>query len=72
MGSGGSLYHLTPHSEAPTQVFLPSPDLRASVCCLDPKRLGNQIYREAKTLITGGWTETPEPDTKLAYIWKLP
>ena len=46
------------------QVFLPYPDLRASVCCLDPKRLGNQIYREAKTLITGGW-----PNHPAAKIW---
>lgn len=42
------------------QVFLPYPDLRASVSCLDPKRLGNQVYREAKTLISGGCTTTPK------------
>ncbi len=41
------------------QVFLPYPDLKKSVCCLDPSRLGNQIYREAKTLITGGWPNHP-------------
>ncbi|MCK9459640.1 MAG: hypothetical protein M0R80_08380 [Proteobacteria bacterium] len=41
------------------QVFLPYPDLEQSVCCLDPSRLGNQVYREAKTLITGGWPNHP-------------
>lgn len=46
------------------QVFLPYPDLRSSVCCLDPKRLGNGIYREAKTLISGGW-----PNHPAAKIW---
>lgn len=46
------------------QVFLPSPNLQWSVCCLDDKRLGNQIYREAKTLITGGW-----PNHPAAKIW---
>lgn len=46
------------------QVFMPYPDLKTSVCCLDPKRLGNQIYREAKTLISGGW-----PNHPAAKIW---
>lgn len=41
------------------QVFLPSPDFQTSVSCLDPKRLGNQIYREALTLIRGGWQNHP-------------
>ena len=71
MGSSGSLYHLTPHSEATMQVFLPYPDLRASVCCLDPKRLGNQIYREAKTLITGGWPNHPAAKIWADYHWQL-
>jgi hypothetical protein len=46
------------------QVFLPYPSLQDSVCCLDPRRLGNQIYREAKTLITGGW-----PNHPAAKLW---
>lgn len=46
------------------QVFCPYPDLKQSVCCLDQRRLGNQIYREAKTLITGGW-----PNHPAARIW---
>ncbi len=41
------------------QTFLPYPDLNKSVCCLDPKRLGNQVYRECKVLITGGWPNHP-------------
>ena len=41
------------------QVFLPFADIEKSVCCLDPKRLGNQIYREAYTLIRGGWPNHP-------------
>lgn len=45
------------------QVFLPTADL-ASVAMLDPARLGNQIYREAKTLITGGW-----PNHPAAKLW---
>jgi hypothetical protein len=41
------------------QVFLPYPDFALSVQCLDPKRLGNQIYRECLTLIRGGWPNHP-------------
>lgn len=41
------------------QVFLPFPDFQESVRCLDPSRLGNQIYREALTLIRGGWPNHP-------------
>jgi hypothetical protein len=41
------------------QVFLPYPDLQDSVVCLDPKRLGNQVYRECKTLVGGGWARHP-------------
>lgn len=38
---------------------MPYPNLKESVCCLDPSRLGNQIWREAKTLISDGWTQHP-------------
>ena len=41
------------------QIFMPFPDLQKSVSCLDPDRLGNQVYRECKTLITGGWPNHP-------------
>ena len=46
------------------QVFLPHPDFALSVQCLDPKRLGNQIYRECLTLIRGGW-----PNHPVARMW---
>lgn len=41
------------------QVFVPYPDLQRSVACLDPSRLGNGVYREALTLIRGGWPNHP-------------
>lgn len=41
------------------QVFLPYPDFARSVSCLDPSRLGNQIYRECLTLVRGGWPNHP-------------
>lgn len=41
------------------QVFMPFRDLKQSVSCLDPSRLGNQIWREAKTLLNGGWVNHP-------------
>jgi hypothetical protein len=41
------------------QVFLPDKDFVRSVQSLDPTRLGNQIYREAKTLLAGGWKNHP-------------
>lgn len=46
------------------QVFMPYPDLQKSVCCLDNKRLGNQVYREGLTLLRGGWKNHPA-----AKIW---
>lgn len=47
------------------QVFMPYPDFYLSTHCLDSSRLGNQIYRECKTLINDGWKNHP------AYtIWK--
>lgn len=47
------------------QVFMPYPDLNQSVCCLDDKRLGNQVYREGLTLLRGGWKNHP-----VAKIWE--
>lgn len=41
------------------QIFAPFPDLQKSVCCLDNRRLGNQIYREGLTLIRGFWPNHP-------------
>lgn len=47
------------------QVFLPFSSFEKSVCCLDSKRLGNQIYRECLTLVRGGWPHHP-----VSKIWK--
>lgn len=41
------------------QTFLPLPDYRESMECLDKSRLGNQVWREGLTLIRGGWKNHP-------------
>lgn len=41
------------------QVFITSTSLRESVSVLDKSRLGNQIYREAYTLLNDGWSNHP-------------
>ena len=41
------------------QTFLPFANFKLSAMMLDPSRLGNQAYRECKTLITGGWKNHP-------------
>jgi len=41
------------------QVFCPYNDVQKCVSALDPKRLGNQIYRECLTIIRGGWPNHP-------------
>lgn len=46
------------------QVFLPFASFRQSVQSLDPTRLGNQIWRECKTLLNGGWSNHP-----VAKMW---
>jgi hypothetical protein len=47
------------------QTFLPYPSYSDSVRVLDPSRLGNQVYREAFTLIRGGW-----PNHPASKMWK--
>ena len=47
------------------QIFVPYPDIKKSVQCLDPTRLGNQIYRECWTIATGKWKHHI-----VAKIWK--
>ena len=47
------------------QTFLPYADFYKSMQTLDPSRLGNQVYRECKTLINGGWANHP-----VAKMWK--
>ncbi len=41
------------------QTFLPYPSFYQSMKCLDPKRLGNQVYREGMTLLRGKWPNHP-------------
>ena len=47
------------------QVFMPYPQLKVSVSCLDNRRLGNQVYREGLTLIRGFW-----PNHPCSTIWR--
>lgn len=47
------------------QVFMPYNNFFMSTKCLDDKRLGNQIYRECKTLINGKW-----PNHPISKMWK--
>lgn len=41
------------------QTFMPYPSYYESLKCLDPSRLGNQVYREVITLLRGGWPNHP-------------
>lgn len=41
------------------QTFLPYSDFAASAAVIDNARLGNQCYRECKTLLNGGWKHHP-------------
>lgn len=58
------------------QTFLPYPDFAQSMACLDPSRLGNQVYREGMTLLRGGWPNHPASkmwrgyeDALALYLW---
>ena len=53
------------------QTFLPDPDFRKSAAYLDSKRLGNQCYREGKTLATGGWSNHPASKMWRNYEYAL-
>jgi len=53
------------------QTFLPLPDFKKSLECLDKKRLGNQVYREAVTLIRGGWVNHPASKMWRGYEYQL-
>lgn len=46
---------------------MPYPDLEQSVRCLDPDRLGNQVYREAISLLRGGWSNHPAAKLWASY-----
>ncbi len=47
------------------QVFLPDTDFAETARVLDTRRLINQILRECKTLINGGWPHHPA-----AKLWR--
>ncbi len=52
------------------QVFLPYAELD-SVCLLDNKRLGNQVYNEAYALIQGKWQNHPASKIWINHKWAL-
>ena len=53
------------------QTFLPSPDHAETARVLDDLRIGNQVYREAKTLYTGGWPNHPAARMWVGHEWHL-
>lgn len=53
------------------QTFLPYEDYQKSFACLDNKRLGNQVYREGKTLLDGKWANHPISKMWAGYRWEL-
>ena len=53
------------------QTFLPYEDYYESLKTLDPSRLGNQIYREARTLVNGGWENHPASKMWRGYEYSL-
>lgn len=53
------------------QTFLPYRDFRMSLMCLDPKRLGNQVYRECLTLVRGNWINHPASKMWRGYEYSL-
>ena len=53
------------------QTFLPYADFAKSAGCLDDLRLGNQCYRETKTLLNGGWQNHPASKMWRGYEYSL-
>lgn len=53
------------------QTFLPYSDFFESANCLHPKHLGNQFYREGKTLLNGGWEHHPASKMWRGYEYSL-
>lgn len=53
------------------QTFLPLPDYKQSMCCLDKSRLGNQVWREGLTLIRGGWKWHPASKMWRGFEYQL-
>jgi hypothetical protein len=50
------------------QTFLVYPDFKEALRCLDPSRLGNQVYREGLTLLRGGWSNHPASKMWQGYL----
>lgn len=53
------------------QTFLAYADFAKSAAVLDWKRLGNQCYRECKTLLNGGWKNHPASKMWKGYEYAL-
>jgi len=53
------------------QTFLPYPNFAASAAALDDSRLGNQAYRECKSLVNGGWKNHPASKMWRGYEYAL-
>lgn len=53
------------------QTFLPYADFDKTASVLDNKRLGNQAYRECKSLINGGWPNHPASKMWKGYEYAL-
>jgi hypothetical protein len=53
------------------QTFLPYPNFEQSAIVLDPKRLGNQFYREGLILMRGGWKNHPASKMWKGYEYYL-
>ncbi len=49
------------------QTFLPFKEFHESAAVLDPKRLGNQFYREGMPLLRGKWAHHPASRMWLDY-----
>ena len=53
------------------QTFLPYANFTETAAVLDNKRLGNQCYRECKTLFNGGWKNHPASKMWQGYEYYL-
>jgi len=53
------------------QTFLPYASYGKTARCLDPLRLGNQCWREVKTLVNGGWKNHPASKMWRGYEYEL-
>ena len=53
------------------QTFITDLDYYKSAQTIDPKRLGNQYYREGMTLLNGGWPNHPASRMWQPYLFSL-